>query len=136
MTRALVKSFYALFGVLYLAAGLSVLLLGTGLLPTPIRKLILDIGQGNDNTLHVMQEFGCLLVFAGLITLWFVRHYEQSGTFHWAMTAFWALFALVHWVDVRGRPAESFLGPAINTVPFALFLAVGLLRRRAPHTSV
>jgi hypothetical protein len=46
------------------------------------------------------------------------------------MTAGWGLFALVHWVDVRG-PVRSVAGPTVNTIPFALFSAVGLLRLRA-----
>lgn len=45
------------------------------------------------------------------------------------MTVFWALFALVHWVDVRGS-GQSIIGPAINTIPFTLFLVIGLLRLR------
>jgi hypothetical protein len=77
-----------------------------------------------------MQEFGSLLVFAGLITFWFIRHYEHSRTFHWAMTAFWGLLALIHWIDVRGS-WQSVVGPAINTIPLVLFVAVGLLRLRS-----
>jgi hypothetical protein len=127
VTRVLARSLYGLFGALYLVAGMSVLLLRTGLLPAPVRDLIMDIGQDTPNTLHIMQEFGTALIFVGLITFWFLRHYEQSRPFHWAMTAFWALFALVHWFDVRG-PFRSAVGPAINTIPFALFLLVGLLR--------
>src|SRR5216683_217969 len=127
VTRALAKSLYGLFGALYLAAGVSVLLLGTGLLPDAVRDFILSLGQDNPNTLHIMQEFGSILVFVGLITFWFIGHYEESRPFHWAMTAFWGLFALVHWCDVRGSFRFA-IGPLINTVPFGVFVAVGLLR--------
>ena len=127
LTRILAQSLYALLGVVFLLAGVSVLLLGTGWLPDPVRDLILDIGRGDGNTLHVMQEFGSLLVFVGLITFWFLGHYDQSRPFHWALTLFWGLFALVHWVDVRGEFHVD-LGQVINTTPFGLFLAVGLLR--------
>src|SRR5438105_11450764 len=119
MTRALAKAFYGFFGVIYLIAGGSVLLLGTGFLPDAVRDLIVSLGQANEHTLHIMQEFGSLLVFVGLITLWFVRHYDQSWTFHWAMTVFWGLFALIHWVDVRGS-FRSAVGPLINTIPLSL----------------
>jgi hypothetical protein len=121
------QAFYGLFAAIYLVGGLSVLLLGTGLLPGAVRDLLVDIGQDNGNTLHIMQEFGSLLIFVGLITLWFIRHYDQSRPFHWAMTVFWGLFALVHWVDIRGsfRPG---IGPVINTIPVSLFAVVGLLR--------
>jgi hypothetical protein len=127
ITRALAQSLYALFGAGYLVAGVGVLLFRTGWLPGPVREVFLSVAEDNLNALHVMQEFGSLLVFAGLITLWFIRHYDQSRAFHWAMTAFWGLLALIHWFDVRG-PYESVVGPAINTVPFGLFLLVGLLR--------
>src|SRR5258708_22195944 len=109
-TRILASSLYGLFGAIYLVAGVSVLLLRTALLPDAVRKVILDIAQDNLNSQHIMQEFGSLLVFAALITLWFIRHYDQSLTFHYAMTAFWGLFSLVHWFDVRG-PVESVIGP-------------------------
>jgi hypothetical protein len=127
--RALARSVYALFGTVYLAAGVSVLLLGTGLLPPALRGLIVDLGHNEPNTLHIMQEFGSLLIFVGLITFWFAWHYDQSGTFHWAMTLFWALFALVHWVDIRGS-FQVGVGQAINSIPFVLFLVIGLLRLR------
>jgi hypothetical protein len=129
-TRSLARSLYVLFGAAYLLAGIAVLLLGTGLLPEAVRGLIIDVARDNPNTLHIMQEFGSLLVFVGLITLWFVRHYDQSGPFHWAMTAFWGLFALVHWFDIRGT-FQPGVGQAINTIPFALFVVIGVLRQRA-----
>jgi hypothetical protein len=130
VTRTLAKSLYGLFGALYLAAGASALLLNTGVLPDAVRDLILEVGRGDLNTLHIMQEFGSTLVFVGLVTFWFIRHYEVSRPFHWAMTVFWGLVALVHWFDVRG-PVPSVVGPLINTVPFSLFVAVGLLRLRS-----
>jgi hypothetical protein len=130
LARALTKALYVLQGGAFLAAGTSVLLLGTGLLPAPLRDFILEFGQGNDNTLHIMQEFGSLLVFVGLMTFWYVFHLDQSRPFHWAMTLFWGLIALVHWFDVRGG-FEYGIGQVINTLPFALFLAVGLLQELA-----
>jgi hypothetical protein len=116
-------------GVLFLVAGGTVLLLGTGLLPGAARDLIVALARDDGNTLHIMQEFSSLLVFVGLITLWFIRHYEVSRPFHWAMTVFWGLIALVHWFDIRGS-FPSVVGPAINSIPFALFVMLGLLRWR------
>jgi hypothetical protein len=130
MTKALSQTLYGLVGVLFLLAGVSVLLLGTGLLPSAVSELIVDLGQDNANTLHIMQEFASLLVFAGLITFWFVWHYEKSRPFHWAMTVFWGLVALVHWFDIRGS-FHAGAGPVINTIPLVFFVVVGLLRQRA-----
>ncbi len=129
-TRVLAQSLYGLVAVTFLVSGVSVLLLGTGLLPEAIRNIVLGFGHGDLNTLHIMQELSSLLVFAGLITLWFMRHYRQSQGFHWAMTAFWAIFALIHWFNISGLEPSA-VGPLINTIPVALFAIVGLLRLRS-----
>ena len=121
----LAKTVYVLFGVIYLAVGIIVLLFGTGLLPAGVKSGLLDLADRNLTLVHVFQEFSSLLIFAGLITLWFARHYEHSLFFHWAMTLFWALFALIHWFDVRG--AEFDIGVLINAIPFILFFSVGLV---------
>jgi hypothetical protein len=135
MTKALSQALYGLSGVLYLIAGVSVLLLGTGFLPDSVRDLIISLGHNDGNTLHIMQEFASLLVFAGLITLWFLVHYEQSRPFHWAMTVFWGLIALVHWFDIRGSFRYD-QGALINTIPFILFALVGLLRQRSARATI
>ena len=127
-TRALVRSFYAPVGGLFLVAGVGVLLFRTGLLPDAVRDRIEGLGRSDLNTLHIAQEFSSLLVFAGLISFWFVWHYDQSRAFHWAMTAFWGLVALVHWFDVRGS-FQYGAGQVVNTAPFAVFAAAGLLRQ-------
>jgi len=128
----LAKALYLIFGLSYLAAGTVALLFRTGLLPDAVKNALLDAAHGDLNTVHISQEFGSLLVFTGLITLWFVRHYQQSLFFHWAMTTFWALFALVHWFDVRG-PIRFDAGVLINAIPFVLFLSVGLMTRNWDH---
>ena len=127
LTRVLAKSLYLLFGVGYLAVGVMVLLLGTPLLPPAVRGAIVEAAESNPQTLHIMQEFASLLVFAGLITLWFVWRYDDSRAFHWAMTAFWGLLALIHWFDIEGT-FHAGVGEVVTTVPFAVFLLVGLLR--------
>ncbi|MFY9553142.1 MAG: hypothetical protein WAV20_12270 [Blastocatellia bacterium] len=124
--RTVANILYALFGFVFVITGAGIMLLHTGLLPDTARDLILDIGHRDPTAIHLIQEFGSLMVFAGLITLWFIRHYEQSRVFHWAMTTFWALFALAHWFD--GRERGPGIGPLITTIPFILFLFVGVLR--------
>jgi hypothetical protein len=124
----LAKSLYMLFGVLYLVAGTTVLLFRTELLPPAVKSTLLEAAGGDLNIVHIAQEFGSLLVFTGLITLWFARHVQQSLFFHWAMTTFWALFALIHWFDVRG-PVRFDVGVLINAIPFLVFLSVGLIAR-------
>lgn len=125
--RPLARLLYAFVGTVFLLAGVSVLLLHTGVLPGRVTDLIVNVAHGEPNTIHIIQEFGSLMVFAGLISFWFVAHYAQSKIYHWSMTAFWALFSFAHWFDARGF-AESVKGPLINTIPLALFLLVGLFR--------
>lgn len=126
--KPIARLLYGIFGALFLIAGVTVLLLRTVLLPDALRNIVIDFGRGDPTTLHIIQEFGSMLVFAGLITFWFIRHYEHSKAFHWAMTVFWGLIAFVHWFNVGG-PLRSVRSPMINTIPFILFLLVGLVRR-------
>jgi hypothetical protein len=72
--KIVVQSLYTLTGLLFLITGTAVLLLGTGRLPAAARDLILEIGGGNPNALHVMQELASALVCLGMIALWFARH--------------------------------------------------------------
>ena len=136
---SIAKSVYGFFGTVFIIAGATVMLFHTGLLPGPVQSLISDLAQGNPYSLHLMQEFASILVFAGLVSIWFVRHYEQSRLYHWAMTTFWALFAVAHWVDGSGVPRQL-SRPLVDTIPFILFLLIGLLRwhsegRFAPEAS-
>lgn len=122
------KLVYGFFGALFLIVGATVMLLHTGLLPETVKNIVLGFAQDSLNAVHLIQELGSILVFTGLITFWFIRHYEHSKAYHWAMTTFWALWALAHWFDGREGP-RSVSGPLINTVPFVLFLLIGLIRR-------
>jgi len=126
MIRLITQSMYVLLGTIFLVGGTGVLLLGTGLLPAPVRDVILSFGEDNLHTLHLMQEYAALLVLVALLTFWFVKHYEQSRAFHWAMTFFWGLIALVHWFDPKGAFHPD-LDAAIISVPFVLFVAVALV---------
>jgi len=126
-TKVLSIIVYVLLGTILLAAGSALLLFKTGLLPDAVTSAILSEAGGNLHTLHIVQELGTLFVFAGLITFGFVRHYDQSQFFHWAMTDFLGLMALVHWFDVRG-PNTSLTEPIPVTLPFLVFAALGLLR--------
>lgn len=125
--KAFAKFIYGLFGTLFLVAGLGIVSLGTNLLPNAVQNIVINVAHGDPTALHLLQEFASLLVFAGLMSFWSVRHYEQSKPFHWAMTTFWGLLALVHWFDARGT-FHAAVGPLINTIPFALFGLIGLLR--------
>jgi hypothetical protein len=125
--KATAKFVYVIVGTVFLIGGGTVMLLHTGLLPESVRNLVLNFAHGDSLAVHLIQEMASILVFVGLITFWFIRHYEISKAYHWAMTTFWALFALAHWFDGREGP-RSVKGPMINTIPFAVFFLIGILR--------
>src|SRR5262245_19715138 len=136
MIRTIARIVYSLFGTVYLIVGLTEMLLHTGLMPEGLRQFVIGFAHNDELSIHLIQELSSLMVFTGLITFWFVRHYDQSLPYHWAMTAFWALFSFAHWFDGREGP-RSIKGPIINTVPLLIFLSIGLLRalfdRRQTH---
>jgi hypothetical protein len=127
MTRILVGISYGIVGAILLALGAITLLFNTGLLPDAFRRAIVEESRGDLTVVHILQELGCALVLVGMITFWFIKHYDHSHAFHWMLTAFLGLLALVHWFDVRG-PFTSIADPIVNTAPFALFVAIGVLR--------
>lgn len=134
MINAIAKSVYSFFGALFLIVGASVMLLHTGLLPQFVKDLVMGFAHDDDLAVHLIQELSSILVFAGLISFWFIRHYEHSTAYHWAMTTFWALFSFAHWFDGREGP-RSLTGPLINTIPLLVFLLVGLLRWHSDRQS-
>ena len=70
MIRVVTQSLYILLGAIFLVGGSGVLLLGTGLLPSPARDVVLSIGEDNPHTLRLMQEYATLLVLVALLTFW------------------------------------------------------------------
>jgi hypothetical protein len=126
-TRPLAKLVYAINAAAFLAAGASALLVNTGVPPGAVRDTVVQFSKGDPGVLHIVQELGAILVLVGLVTLWFVVHYDRSRFFHWALTAYWAIMAVTHWFNVAG-PNPSIVGPLVNTVPFAVFLTIGVLR--------
>jgi hypothetical protein len=117
---------YFVVGAAMFLFGASVLLAGAGVLPV-LQSSLVEEAQGNLDFVHVAQELGTLLVFAGLITIWFVRHYDQGKAFHWAMTLLFALLAMIHWFDVRGRSGFT-TGDLVIGIPFLWFAGIGVLR--------
>ena len=128
-TRLVAKALYALLGVAFIAVSAAVLLLGTGLVPPAVADKALEFAQRDDRTVHLLQEFCTLLAFMGMVSLWCAWNYEKSRGLHWAMTVFWALFALVHWVDYKGT-VHLGVGQAATTAPLLVFLIVGALRAK------
>ena len=128
LTRILAKGTYGIMGAAFLAAGVSTLLVNTGLLPNAVRDfLVVQFAQNNLGFLHIIQELGTLLVLVALVTFWCIWNYEQSRALHWMLTAYWAVMALIHWFNVAS-PSVSVVGGLVNTLPVALFATIGVLR--------
>jgi hypothetical protein len=119
---------------LFIIAGGIILLVDTGVLPAALHAAVLEESQGNRETLHVAQELGSMLVFGGLITLWFIPRYEQSQFFHWSLTGFWGLLAAVHWFDVPDA-ASDVAGNLMIAAPMILFASVGVARWMSLYVS-
>jgi hypothetical protein len=124
--KILAQLSYFVTGAIMLLLGASVLLAGAGMLPA-LQSSLMEEAKGNLDFVHVLQEFATLLVFAGLVTIWFVFHYDQSLALHWATTLFFALLAIVHWFDVRGR-SDFATGDLVIGIPFFWFAVLGALR--------
>jgi len=116
-------------GTLFFIVAAVVLLYVTPLLPDSARDLILRISKDNLNAVHLTQELSALLVAMGIMAFWAAKNYEQSKTFHIAITTFWGLMVFIHWFDVRG-PWHSVAGPIINSIPFVLYLLASWARMK------
>jgi hypothetical protein len=123
------RAVYVLSGVVFLVLGTGVILLGTGVLPAWVHDRIFEMGRSDPFTMHQIQELGTVWVLAGLVFLWFARHYDRSAGFHWLATFYWLLDAWVHWFNAWGVFEHEWRA-VWNAIPFALFLLLGLLRRQ------
>src|SRR5262245_54810195 len=106
------------------------MLLPIGWLPQPLAHSILVGESLGPFTAHLVQELGTVLIALGFVFRCQSRLEVQSPGFHWAMTAYFALDGLIHWVGPDGF-IGSWQRGVTNTLPFAVMLLLGLLRLRA-----
>jgi len=121
---------YGLLGVLYVLLGMGSILLPAGWLPQGIADSILPGEPLNAFAGHLLQEFGTVVFALGLVFLWRTWRKEYSRGFHWAMTFYCSLDALIHWVGPEGL-VDSWPRGIVNSIPFVVMLLVGLLQLRA-----
>ena len=120
---------YGLFGVLYVLIGVGSMLLPTGWLPRDLADHFLAGDIPSPFFEHLLQEFGTVVLALGFVFLWYAIRKEQSRTFHWAMTFYFSLDSLIHWVGPEGLIGSWRRGIA-NSVPLAVMLLLGLLQLR------
>ena len=121
---------YGLLGTLYIFIGVGSMLLPPGWLPGDLAERFL-VGEPLTPFFgHLLQEFGTVVIALGLVFLWRGCRPEHSPAFHWAMTFYCPLDALIHWVGPQGVIGSLQRG-IVNSIPAAVLLVLGLLRLRA-----
>ena len=123
---------YGLLGVLYLLLGVGSIVLPLGLLPPDLVQSVLAGETLNDYFEHFVQEFGTVVLAVGFVFLWCARLPKIDITLHWALTFYFALDMLIHWVSPDGVISTWQRG-VTNTVPFAVMLLLGVLLSRSPR---
>jgi len=121
---------YTLLGIVYLAMGIGAILMPTGWLPPWFVGEFLSSEMQSPFVEHMLQEFGTVVVALGLVFFWLARQRQWSATFHWAMTFYFLLDTLIHWIGPDGIIGSWSRG-TINTLPFVFMLLCGALQRRA-----
>ena len=122
---------YAILGVLYLLIGTGSMLMPTGWLPQSVVENFTSREMQRPSVEHLLQEFGTVVLALGLVFLWYARRQEQSRSFHWAITFYFLLDALIHWVGPDGV-IGSWQRGIVNSIPLTILLLLGLLQLRAP----
>ena len=134
MLTKVLRIVYGLLGVLYLFIGVGSFVLPLGWLPEGIGGALLTEESPSVFLGHLLQEFGTVVLALGLLFVWHARRKELSVGFHWLVTLYLSLDALVHWVGPEGL-IGSWPRGIINSVPFTLMLVLGLLWRRSAKAS-
>jgi len=121
---------YGLLGVLYVLLGVGSMLLPTGWLPQSLADDFLAGETPSSFVRHLLQEFGTVVLALGCVFLWYASRKEQSRSFHWAITFYFFLDALIHWVGPEGLIGSWPRGIA-NSISFAVMLLLGVLQLMA-----
>ncbi len=125
---------YCLLGIVYVLLGAGSMLLPTGWLPQSLMGEFLDGEIPSSFVGHILQEFGTVLLTLGFVFLWYASRKEQSPGFHWAVTVYFSLDALIHWVGPEGL-IGSWKRGIVNSIPLAVMLLLGLLQVRASQSN-
>ena len=123
------RTVYGLLGTLYVLLGVGSMLLPTGWLPQWLADGLLAGETPGPFTRHLLQEFGAAVLALGSVFLWSAGRKEQSRSLHWAMTFYFALDALIHWVGPDGLYGSWQRG-IINSIPLMVMLLLGVLQLR------
>ena len=127
--KKITRVIYSLFGVVYVLIGAGAMLLPAGWLPQSLTDDFLAEVIPSPFLEHLLQEFGTVVLALGFVFLWYAKRNEHSRSFHWAMTFYFSLSALIHWIGPEG-PIGSWQRGIANSIPPAIMLLLGLLQQR------
>jgi hypothetical protein len=132
MVITVARVLYGLLGVLYVVIGAGAMLVPTGWLPESFTADALVGETPSPFVGHLMQEFGTVVIAVGLMFLWRASCREFSRAFHWAMTVYLCLDALIHWVGPEGLIGSPSRG-ITNTILPAAMLLLGILELKSSN---
>ena len=123
---------YGLLGIFYVLLGAGSMLVPTGWLPRSLSDDMLAGEMPSPFVGHLLQEFGTVVLALGFVFLWYAIRKVESRSFHWAITFYFSLDTLIHWVGPEGLIGSWRRGIA-NSIPLAVMLLLGLLQLRDPE---
>lgn len=127
---------YLLIGVIYMLIGMGAIFVPSGVLPAEWIVSIYGSDISNSLSMHMILEFGAALLALGSVFLWRARHSRYSPTFHWGMTTYFIVDAMIHWLGPDDA-VDSLPHDLINTAPFLLLMVlVGALQQFHPAEAV
>jgi hypothetical protein len=132
------RGIYGLFGILYVLIGAGSMLMPAGWLPAGwvpagVEQEFMTPQMQTESISHLLQEFGTVVIGLGFVFIYFATRAAWSSGFHWAITLYFALDSLIHWIGPHG-PIGSWSRGLTNAVPFAVMLLLGLLWTRRRNT--
>ena len=124
---------YGLIGAMYMLIGIGAIVVPTGLVPSQWVVGIYGSDVTSSLSMHMILEFGAAVLALGSVFLWRSRHSRYSPTFHWGMTTYFIVDAMIHWLGPDDS-VDSPLHDLINTVPFLILMAlVGVQQQLRPE---
>jgi uncharacterized membrane protein YfcA len=125
------RSVFFLFGILYMLIGIGAMLIPLGWLPSGLGEGSVPPEMHSPSGDHFLQEYGTLALALGFVFAWYGWRNERNNVFHWAVTFYFALNALIH----LGGPtfADALERGLVNIVPFVALLILGVLQQRDPR---
>ena len=123
-----IRMVYFILAAAYAVFGVAAISLPPGWLPQSLAQSFLGDESVSPLFGHVLQEFGSLFLVLGGIFFWYAKRASLSLAFHWIITIYFLLNALVHWFGPSGF-TDSWSSGVVNSIPFVVMSILGVLQR-------